>query len=244
MQCIGHRGARGHAPENTLASFTAAIELGAHAIELDVQETDGRLVVIHDDSVDRTTNGVGPLGDFSYDELRALDAGDGQSVPTLDEVLQCIDRRLAVNIEIKGAAIADRVVDAVGRWGRRGWPLQEFLVSSFDHAQLVQARELNPDLLLGVLVDESVDEGMRVARELKAYALIPARELVDTEVVRIAHKEGMRLLAFTVNEPKEIEKLGTLGVDGLITDYPDRVLNRWPGVNISRAWTPPASGNP
>jgi len=108
----------------------------------------------------------------------------------------------------------------------------------------VQARELNPDLLLGVLVDESVDEGMRVARELKAYALIPARELVDTEVVRIAHEEGMRLLAFTVNEPKEIEELGTLGVDGLITDYPDRVLNRWPGVDISRAWTPPASGNP
>ncbi|MDA0322147.1 MAG: glycerophosphodiester phosphodiesterase family protein [Verrucomicrobia bacterium] len=236
MQCIGHRGARGHAPENTRASFRAAIELGAHAVELDVHEVDGRLVVIHDDSVDRTTNGSGPLRDFSLDALCALDAGDGQRIPTLDDVLECIDRRLAVNIEIKGAAIADRVVDAVGRWRRRGWPVHEFLVSSFDHDQLVQARVLDPDVLLGVLVDESVEQGMRVAQDINACALLPSRELVTPELIGHAHELGLRVLVFTVNDPDEIEKMGKMGVDGLITDYPDRVLARWPTVATAPGW--------
>ena len=129
---IGHRGAAGLAPENTLQAFARGCELGVHAVELDVHCVHGRLLVIHDDTLDRTTSGSGPLSNLSLAELRALDAGGGQGIPTIEEVFDAVPEPVGIHVELKGAGTAEAAFNFLqGASGSR-----DVLVSSFDLAEL------------------------------------------------------------------------------------------------------------
>lgn len=135
--CFGHRGARGHEPENTFGSVRKTLELGANGIEVDAHLADGRLIVIHDDTLDHTTNGVGRVMERPFAYIRSLDAGQGERIPTLAEVFDMLDRRVLVNVELKGPGTAAPVVQPIGRDVQTcGWRYEDFLVSSFDLAQI------------------------------------------------------------------------------------------------------------
>ena len=130
MLCIGHRGAMGYAPENTLKSLTKALELSADWVEVDVHYVDNHLIVMHDDRLERTTNGEGPLADKSYSYLRSLDAGEGERIPTLDEVLDVVWGKASINIELKGPGTAQPVMELLRKRISPAWGIENFLISS------------------------------------------------------------------------------------------------------------------
>lgn len=222
--CFGHRGARGHEPENTVRSVRRALELGADGIEVDVYYVDGRLLVIHDETLDRTTNGTGPVMGKTFAQLRLLDAGQGEKIPTLEEIFETVNRRALINVELKGPRTAAPVAALIGEYERQhGWGCGDFLVSSFDHAQLKETRMLRPEIRLGALFEEPLPDLVVRAERLGAWSLHVGRELVTPELVGEAHRHGLKVFVFTINEPDEMARLRALGVDGIFTDYPDRV---------------------
>ena len=224
LLCIGHRGAMGHAPENTLASFRKALELGVPCVELDVQNVDGNLVVFHDDRLERTTDGKGYLATHSFEQLRTLDAGTGEKIPTLTEVFDLINKRAGVNIELKGPNTARPVAKFIAGLRQQGWHDNLILVSSFNHRELETIKQLDPTIKLGALfVGLPVDDAEFAVR-LGAYSVNPSLEFVDRRFVNYAHSHGLRVFVFTVNHPEDISRMRELGVDGVFTNFPERVL--------------------
>lgn len=220
---IGHRGARGHAPENTLLGLDAALNFGADWVEFDVQLHEGELLLMHDLRLERTTDGNGRLSDHSLSALRKLDAGLGQRIPTLREALDLIDQRIGVNIELKtwngtGAAVANALRDALNQ----GWPAEKLLVSSFHLPELYEFRQLMPDIPIGVLLCGVPLDWAGVAVELGASTLNLSDEFVDEQLIADAHSRGLKVYVYTVNQADEMARMKTLGVDGIFTDYPDR----------------------
>lgn len=224
---IGHRGARGHAPENTLLALDTGIRLGAHWLEFDVQRhaASNTLLLFHDLTLNRTTNGRGLLAEHSFDVLRALDAGAGQMIPTLEEALDLIEQRANVNIELKTAdGTAEAVAAVVRNYIAAGWPAERFLVSSFHLPELWEFKQLAPEVPVGALVCGVPLDWAGSAVELGAAALNLSSEFVDPRLVDDAHSHGMKVYVYTVNDPDEMRALRALGVDGVFTDYPDRAL--------------------
>jgi len=242
LLCIGHRGACGHAPENTLASIRKALELGAPCLEIDVYHVDNRLVVFHDDRLERATNGTGYLLEQRFDHLRSLDAGGGERIPTLEEVFETVDRRAGVNIELKGPATARPVVGLLGELRRRGWPGELILVSSFDHRQLAEVRRLDPAIKLGALIVGLPVDDAAFAAALGAYSAHLSLEFIDRRFVDDAHARGLQVFVFTVNHPEDIRKMAQLGVDGVFSDFPERVLGLVPPARPTVGWGDPAAG--
>lgn len=225
LLCIGHRGAMGHAPENTLLSFKKALELGAPCVEADVYHVDGNLVVFHDDRLERTTDGSGYLLDHDFDTLRSLDAGDGERIPTLGEVFETVDLRAGVNIELKGPDTARPVVDFVSALRKEGWRDDLILVSSFNHRELEEVRRIDPRIRLGALMVGLPVDDAAFAAALGAYSVHLSLEFIDRRFVDDAHSRGLRVFVFTVNYPDDIRRMEGLGVDGVFTNYPERVLS-------------------
>ena len=227
LLCFGHRGARGHEPENTLRSVRKALELGADGIEVDVYFADGQLVVIHDRTLGRTTNGSGFVTRKSFAYLRSLDAGLGGHIPTLAEVFDTVDHHAVINVELKGPRTAAPVVTLIDEYVRhRGWRYDEFLVSAFDHSQLREAKKLQPEIRLGALI-EKIPRGLAAfAEQLGAWSINPSKECVTAELVADAHRRGLKVFVFTVNKPKDITRMARLGVDGVFSDYPERVVGQ------------------
>lgn len=222
---IGHRGARGHAPENTLLAIDAGIGLGAHWVEFDVQQHGDALLLMHDLRLERTTNGRGRLADQSFEALRALDAGQGQQIPTLQEALELIDQRVGVNIELKTwSGCAAAVAGVLGEYLADGWPPEKLLVSSFHLPELWEFKQLLPEVPIGALLCGVPLDWAGVASELKAACLNLSDEFIDEKLVADAHARGLRVYAYTVNHPDDMRRLRALGVDGVFTDYPDRAL--------------------
>lgn len=220
---IGHRGARGHAPENTLLSLDVALKLGADWVEVDVQHHDGELLLLHDLRLERTTNGSGRLADHSLDSLRKLDAGHGQKIPTLREALDLLDARVGLNIELKtwngtATAVAETLREAL----TQGWSVEKLLVSSFHLPELVEFREQLPEVPVGVLYCGVPLHWAGICAELGASTLNVSDEFVDERLVADAHARGLRVYAYTVNHPDEMRRMKALGLDGIFTDYPDR----------------------
>lgn len=223
--CFGHRGAAGHEPENTLRSVRKALDLGADGIEVDVYFVDGELVVIHDATLQRTTNGSGRVADKSFAQLRALDAGRGEQIPTLAEVFDTVAHRAVINVELKGPRTAAPVAMLVSDYvQRRGWRWEEFLVSSFDHKQLKEAQRCAPALRIGALINRVPPDHAAFAERLGAYAVNPNRLCVTRALVTDAHKRGLNVFVFTVNEPKDIARMKAFDVDGVFSDFPGRVV--------------------
>ena len=224
LLCIGHRGAMGHAPENTLLSFKKALELGAPCVEVDVYHVDGNLVVFHDDRLERTTNGSGYLLDHDFDYLRSLDAGAGERIPTLGEVFETVDLRAGVNIELKGPGTARPVVEFISTLRKYGWRDDLILVSSFNHRDLEEVSRIDPRIRLGVLVAGLPMDDAAFAAALGAYSAHFSLKSIDRRFVEDAHSRGLRVFVFTVNHPEDISRMEGLGVDGVFTNYPERVL--------------------
>ena len=216
---IGHRGAAGLAPENTLASFSHAVRLGVDAVELDVHRTaDGHLVVIHDERVDRTTNGRGSVASTRFAALRRLTAGPAERVPTLDEVLETVPAHIAVNVELKGRGTAEPVANAIA--GRK----RPLLVSAFDHGELGRFHGLCPDIRCAPLVAKWRPGVLDTARALDAWSVNIADRVADPETVDAIRTSGRLCLVYTVNDAERAAALRAMGVAGVFSDYPDRLL--------------------
>ena len=225
MLRIAHRGASAIAPENTLAAIRRAIELGARWVEVDVQACADGLVVIHDDTLERTTNGHGPLATQTVDALRKLDAGylqpgHGERIPLPDEVLDLCRGRCAVNLELKAPNVAPRLLPLLAQTLAGGWPADALLCSSFDWPQLAALRAALPGLSLGVLCEQVDAAAVTMAHALGARVIACALQHADADAVAAAHGAGCALWVFTVNDADCAARLAALGVDGIFSDHP------------------------
>ncbi len=232
LLCIGHRGAMGHAPENTLLSFRKALELGAACVEADVYCVENQLVIFHDDRLERTTNGSGYLRDHGFEYLRSLDAGEGQQIPTLRELFETVNLKAGINIELKGPGTARPVVDFIAEQRQYGWHDGLILVSSFHHGALETVRKVAPGIRLGVLMGGASTDAIPLALALEAYSIHLSLKFTDRAIVNDAHSRGLRVFVFTVNRLKDIRRMEALGVDGVFTNYPERVLEHQRGERI------------
>ena len=217
---IGHRGAAGHAPENTLASIRTAIGFGVDFVEVDLQRSrDGRVVIIHDQTLDRTTNGKGKVAARSLAELQALDAGKGKRIPTLEELLELAEGRVGLMLEVKEAGIAELTARIV-RQSRFSGPL---IYASFLHKELLVVRSADPTAatlaLFGRLPKDPVAAATRVGASHVGLRFTTA----TAQRVSALHRAGFQVFVYTVNEPRDIQAMRRLGVDGIISDYPDRL---------------------
>jgi glycerophosphoryl diester phosphodiesterase len=220
---VGHRGAAGHRPENTLSSFEAALELGADAIELDVHlSRDGMPIVIHDHAVDRTTNGHGPVAELTVGELKGLEVRGGGKIPTLDEVLRWARGRTRVVIELKGSENPNLVPTTLARVHEFGL-VEDTLLISFDHLALKLARASESRIRTGALYFGRLVDSISVAIASGADALCPQWSTVDARLVAEARSAGLAVCVWTANEPDDVRAALALGIDGLTSDYPDRV---------------------
>lgn len=223
MICIGHRGACGHEPENTLRSVRRGLELGAQGIEVDVYFVDGELVVFHDAKLDRTTNGKGVLARKTFAFLRTLDAGKGERIPTLREVFEEVGRRAFINVELKGARTAKPVSALIHEYvTRHHWRYEDFMVSAFNRRELRAVTD--PQIPIALLLTKPTRLYGLSARRVRASAVNPAARFVTKKFVENAHDRGLRVFPYTVNTPAEIARLRHIGVDGVFTDFPERVV--------------------
>lgn len=225
MQIIAHRGASGLAPENTLKAIRLALALGAGAIEIDVQLADGELWVFHDRRLERCTDGDGVLTAQSRAYLASLDAGEGEGIPTLWQVMQAIAGQAELHIELKGAQTADEVARLTRRAeAELGFAPTQWVVSSFHHPELARFAALRPDIRLGALTSTIPLTLAKFAAELGAWSLNCDVDFVDQSLVQDAHDRGLKVLVYTVDEPADQAMLAAIGVDGIFTNRPDRFL--------------------
>lgn len=230
---IGHRGACGYAPENTLESIKTAADLGATWVELDVKLTkDDVAIIFHDDELDRTTNGSGLVMETTYEDIKQLEAGSwfadsftGIKIPTLEETLELlIDLNLGLNLEIKPCAgreiqTAEAALDILSRY----WDdTDKLLISSFSHVSLETAMEMAPEWHRGLLLDDEWPENWgELAEYLEAATININGNKVDREQVEAVIDLGKPVLAYTINDPQRFRTLQSWGVDGVFTDVPD-----------------------
>jgi glycerophosphoryl diester phosphodiesterase len=175
--------------------------------------------------LERTTNGTGYVFDKSFSFLRTLDAGDGEKIPTLEEVLELVSGRAGVNIELKGVNTASPVVDVIRQALRQNWDLKQFLVSSFIHHEIREVKRMDSRIRIGALFEEVPTDYAAFAEELAAYSVNTSIEFINREFVRDAHSRGLKVFIYTVNHPDDVKRMMSLEVDGVFSDYPDRVLS-------------------
>jgi len=219
MLKIGHRGAKGYEAENTLASFQKAIDLGTNGIELDVHLCQsGEVVVIHDDTIERTTSGKGFVKDYSAAELQAF------GIPTLMSVFELVNQKCFINLELKTYETADKVTELIERYvSEKGWKYDDFLVSSFDWNALQQVHFLDDKIRIGVLTNTDLALALAFAKFIKAYSIHPYYHLLTLENVANMQSKNFKVYPWTINELEDIIFVKSLNVDGIITDFPDRL---------------------
>ncbi|WP_349522855.1 glycerophosphodiester phosphodiesterase family protein [Muricauda sp. NFXS6] len=222
---IGHRGAMGHETENTLASVQKAMELGVDMIEIDVFNiSSGETVVFHDEKVDRLANSTGNIEEYNIVQVRQLTLQGGHKIPMLQDVLKLMNNKVALNIELKGGGTANRVNHIVNYYiEKEGWSLENFVISSFKWDELRAIRDINKDIKIAVLTEKDPLEAIEVAKELNAVAINPHFKALTRENTAKIQSEGFKVYTWTVNEPEDIKRMIEFGVDGIITNYPERV---------------------
>lgn len=231
---IGHRGAAGEAPENTMASFALALQQGADAIELDIHlSKDSRLIVCHDSTIDQTTDRSGAIADLTVEELKRADAGSwysaefaGERLPLLEEVFELVPDAVLVNVEIKSdsAELRKELLQMLYRYNR----LDTVVVSSFQHALLMELKQAEPRVRIGLLYNASnaltpAEAWSRFGDAV--YSLHPHHLLVDRAFAAEAAELGLRVFPWTVNADKRMKRLISFKVSGIITDYPKKLRN-------------------
>ena len=226
MQIFAHRGASGSYPENTLLAIEQALLAKADGIEIDVFCVENELVVIHDEDVSRTTNGTGLLHNFTLQQLQQLDAGSGQQVPTLWQVLQLVNNQALLNIELNGADTAETLVALLKKAETElGTKPDKLLISSFNHHLLKQIQNHRPDLKLGALTASLPLDYAAFASELGAWSVHCDKGFINQQMVQDAHQRGLKVLVYTVNDACTAKKLQQLGVDGIFCNYPLQARN-------------------
>lgn len=222
---IGHRGAKGHLPENTLASFGKALDLGVDGIELDVHlSADGEIIVIHDETVDRTTNSKGFVNSLSLSELKSFRIENQFQIPTLLEVFNLIGRKCFINIELKGNGTAKPVVELIELYVlENNWNYSDFIVSAFDWNALQEVHRLNPKILIGVLTATDLNLAIGFAEFINAFTIHPYFHLLTAENTTTIQDKGFKIFPWTVNEPEDLKKMKSFNITGIITDFPDRI---------------------
>lgn len=222
---IGHRGAKGHEPENTIIGFQKAIDLHVDRIELDVHlSSDNELMVIHDETIDRTTDGQGLVSSFSLPELKRFKIDKTHSIPTLTEVLNLIDQKCDINIELKSFESADYVVALIEKYvNEKNWKYDRFIVSSFDWNALQQVAFLNADIPIGVLTETDLNLALAFAKFIRAKSIHPYFHLLTKKNTAQLQQKGFQVFPWTINEIEDIKRIKTYQVDGIISDFPDRL---------------------
>ncbi|WP_264520431.1 glycerophosphodiester phosphodiesterase [Flavobacterium sp. N1994] len=215
MLKIGHRGAKGYVAENTLASFQKAIELGVDMIELDVYlSKDAIPVVIHDKTIDRTTSGSGLVANFEATALQEL------GIPTLEDVFLLVNHQCEINIEIKAFEAVESVLKLIDS---SLFSKEKVVISSFDWNGLQEVRFHDDSIRIGVLTEANIDLALAFAKFIKAYSIHPYYHLLTKENVTQMQSKNFKVYPWTINEPEDIIFVKSLHVDGIITDFPDRL---------------------
>ena len=218
---IGHRGAGGHAPENTLAAIERGIALHAHLVEFDVRATsDGQLVLLHDATLDRTTNGHGPIANQFWSNVKQLTGGDGRPLPILADALRATSGRTGVMIEIKAEGIAKQICRTVQEVQLSG----PVIYASFLHDELLAIRRENHQPQTMALIEAVPINRTAFATDAQATHVGVAFETLTPSFLKSLHDHSLQVFVYTVNEPADIKTAKTMGVDGIISDYPDRLL--------------------
>jgi len=221
MLKIGHRGARAYEPENTLTSFKKAIAMGANAIELDVRKTkDKQIIVIHDADIKRTTNGEGLVSDLTLEQIKSFSANGGEKIPTLCEVLDFVDEKVTTLIELKEAGLEEEVLGII----RERSLQRKVIVTSFLEEAIKKVRELDSNIETG-LIYATHSNPIKAALELKANYLVALYRFMHTAIVEKAHKNGLKVVVWTINKPEEVTEFVKKGVDGIASDKPDILAN-------------------
>lgn len=219
MLQIGHRGAQGYAPENSLKSFKKALELRVDAIELDVHlSADEHVVVIHDHSVDRTTNRKGLVPSFSAFELNQM------GIPSLETVLNLVDQQCWVNIEIKDANATSKVIDIIEKYiVEHHWNYNQFQISSFIWDVLEEVSMSNSSIPIGVLTEDAIETALEFAKKISAHSINPYFKLLNTKNTKQIRENGFKIYPWTVNTEEDLIFVKSLEVDGIISDFPDKI---------------------
>lgn len=222
----GHRGAMGHVTENTLASVEKGLELKADMLEIDVYKIKtGELVVFHDDDLDRITNAKGKIESYSFDELRKVLVEGKYQIPTLQEVIETIDRKAVLNIELKGENTATDTYRIMEEYKLKGWKNKDFFISSFRVGELKKMRSLSKEIAIGFLTyKDPIETIIKTGKELNAQAINPYYKIVTAENVKIMKDNNFKVYPWTVDEVVDIKNLQELKVSGIITNYPDRII--------------------
>ena len=228
MLKIAHRGASGNFPENTVCAFRAAIDAGAEMCELDVQlSRDGAIVVIHDETVERTTDGKGEVAELTLEELKRLDAGakfkggavKGERIPTLDEVFSATSGKCGLNIELKAGGLEHQVAQIMQARNA----LADSIVSSFDWEYLKNIQQLHFNIRVGLLAEEKPVDLMMNAVAMRAHSINPRWDMVTSDLCKAAHERGLKVYTWTVDADARMRALIAYGVDGIMTNYPERL---------------------
>jgi len=234
--CFAHRGASGHEPENTLLAFEKALALDSPCIELDVHQIDNECIVFHDYRLERMTNGSGYVFEKSLDHLRSLQLPKGQQIPLLQEVLDLMDRRCGINVEIKSTQGAELVSTILRKAIReRGWQAEQFIISSFRHEVLRQVKSIAPELRIAPLLLCAPLNFIEYAQSIQAYSIHPGGEFLTPEMVTEAHQNNIKVFPYTINFSDDLALLEQIGIDGVFTDFPEIITREQQRIPPNRS---------
>jgi glycerophosphoryl diester phosphodiesterase len=221
---IGHRGAKGHFAENTIESIQKAMDLGVDGIEIDVHQcASGQLIVFHDFTLDRMTNGTGEVSKHTLKQLKQVVVKGHCQIPTLSEVLAFINNRCLLNIELKGQGTAKEASRLIQFFvEKKGWDYNNIIVSSYQKDLLETVYKTNKQIPLGVLTDTNLDDAVNFAKTIHAVSIHPDYTMLTQEIVEKL-KEDYKVFTYTVNNLKPIKRIKSYGVDGIISDFPNRL---------------------
>ena len=235
IRVIAHRGFSGRAPENTLVAIRRAIETGADMVEIDVTMTaDGHVILLHDETLDRTTDGLGVPTEMTLDEIQRLDAGSwfspefaGERIPTLTEALEMVKDRILINVEIKSEAVVHGVVPQVAALINEHGMIDQVVVSSFSPEALRLMKVTDPAVVTASLFNKELHAGrdpLEILQEVGARGYNISAKRVTEAVIERCHRHDIPVSVYTVNEPEEMRRLMERGVDAVFTDSPDLML--------------------
>ena len=217
----------GHVLENTIESVKKAIELNVDGIEIDVfKSKTGELVVYHDPFLSRLSNSNAFIEQISLDSIKKVELIGGFSIPTLKEIVDIIPEKIFLNIELKGKDTANETnIIIINHLNKFNLPISKFIISSFRWDELKKIRSINKDVPIAILVDSlhKIDDAIKLAKQISAVALNPNNKFITRGIVNKIQSNNIKVYPYTINNPKNIKRMRLMGVDAIITDYPERI---------------------
>ena len=224
---VGHRGAMGHVLENTIESVQKAIELNVDGIEIDVfKSKTGELVVYHDPFLSRLSNSNAFIEQISLDSIKNVELMGGYFIPTLNEIVDIIPEKIFLNIELKGQDTSFETNKIISNYlNTYNFPASKFIISSFIWDELKKIRSINKDIPIAILVDSlhKIDDAIKLAKQINAVALNPNKNFITKEIVNKIQSNNIKVYPYTINTLRNIRRVRSMGVDAIITDYPERI---------------------